>query len=57
MKEATARIKIKKLLDDAGWRFFPQGGKPANVRLEQNVTLKTADLDALGMDFECASSM
>ena len=27
-KEATARIKINKLLEAAGWRFFPEGGKP-----------------------------
>lgn len=24
-KEATARIKINKLLEAAGWRFFPDG--------------------------------
>jgi hypothetical protein len=33
-KEATARIKINKLLEAAGWRFFPQDGKSANIRLE-----------------------
>ena len=30
-KEATARIKINKLLEAAGWRFFEEDGKPANV--------------------------
>jgi hypothetical protein len=52
-KEATARIKINKLLEAAGWRFFPDGNAPANIRLEPGVTIKSADLDALGDN--CAS--
>lgn len=52
MKEATARIKINKLLEAAGWRFFPVGDQPANIRLEPSVTLKSVDLDALGENFE-----
>lgn len=51
-KEATARIKINKMLEGAGWRFFPEGHLPANIRLEPGVTIKTEDLDALGNDFE-----
>jgi len=51
-KEATARIKINKLLEAAGWRFFPQGNAPANIRLEPTVTIKTTDLNALGDNFE-----
>lgn len=51
-KEATARIKINKLLEAAGWRFFPDGSAPANIRLETNVTIKAADLDAFGEKFE-----
>ena len=51
-REAAARIKINKLLEAAGWRFFPEGSSPANVRLEPSVTLKSSDLDALGDDFE-----
>ena len=42
-KEATARIKINKLLETASWRFFPEGSVPANIRFEQKavgVTLK-----------------
>ncbi len=31
-KEATVRIKINKLLEAAGWRFFPEGNAPANNR-------------------------
>ncbi len=30
-KEATARIKINKLLETAGWRFFADGNAPANI--------------------------
>lgn len=51
-KEATARIKINKLLEAAGWRFFPAGDAPANIRLEPSIALKPADLDALGENFE-----
>ncbi len=54
-KEATARIKINKLLEAAGWRFFAEDGTPANVRLEPSVTLKPSDLDALGDNFEKTS--
>ena len=53
-KEATARIKINKLLEAAGWRFFADGDKPANIRLEPSVTIKRTDLDALGENFERA---
>ena len=51
-KEATARIKINKLLEAAGWRFFAEGAASANIRLEPSVTLKSSDLDALGENFE-----
>ncbi|HSV72660.1 MAG TPA: DEAD/DEAH box helicase family protein [Chthonomonadales bacterium] len=53
-KEATARIKINKLLEAEGWRFFPEGAHPANVRLEPSVAVRRADLDSLGEDFEKA---
>ena len=55
MNEATARIKINKLLETAGWRFFATGNDPANICLEPNVTIRTSDLDALGNDFEKTS--
>ena len=54
-KEAQARIKINKLLEAAGWRFFAQDNAPANIQLEPSVTIKTNDLDALGEDFEKSS--
>lgn len=52
MKEATARIKINKLLEAARWRFFPDGNGPANISLESGTTLKESDLDAFGENFE-----
>jgi type I restriction enzyme R subunit len=55
MKEAAARIKINKLLEVAGWRFFPEGKLPANIQLEPSVTIKESDLAAFGDDFEKSS--
>ena len=52
MNEATARLKINRLLERAGWRFFPENGKPANVLLENLAAIKQSDLDGLGEDFE-----
>ena len=52
MNEATARIKINKLLEVAGWRFFSDGDAPANICLEPDVTIKPHDLDDFGNDFE-----
>lgn len=43
-KEAKARLKINKLLEDAGWRLFDEGDKHANVEVETKVDL--------GDDFE-----
>ena len=52
MKEATARIKINKLLEAADWRFFPEGDALANIRLEPTVVIESGDLDTLGENFE-----
>jgi type I restriction enzyme R subunit len=52
VKEAAARIKINKLLEAAGWRFFAEGKAPANICLEPSVTIKESDLNALGENFE-----
>ncbi len=52
MNEATARLKINRLLERADWRFFPEGSKPANVQLERGIALKPSELDGLGDDFE-----
>ncbi|HAQ61310.1 TPA: restriction endonuclease subunit R, partial [Candidatus Delongbacteria bacterium] len=51
-KEAKARIKINKLLEEAGWRFFdgPQG--KANILLENNIKITEHQYDDFGEDFE-----
>lgn len=51
-KEAQARIKINKLLEEAGWRFFDNEDGPANIRLEPNVKLTSKDINNLGENFE-----
>ena len=51
-REATARIKINRLLEAAGWRFFANGSGPANIRLEPTVAIRSTDLDSLGENFE-----
>ncbi len=55
-KEATARIKINRLLEDAGWRFFDDVNGRANVALEPNVKIRAEDLYALGDDLEKAAN-
>jgi type I restriction enzyme, R subunit len=50
--EAKARIKINKLLEEAGWRFLDGDGGNANILLEQNVKITQTLLDELGNDFE-----
>jgi len=55
-KEATARIKINKLLEGAGWRFFDSEQKKANIQLEINVKITQKDIDALGDNFEKRSN-
>lgn len=51
-KEAQARIKINKLLEAAGWRFFDDGKSKANIALEPNVKIDHAQIDDLGENFE-----
>jgi type I site-specific restriction endonuclease len=51
-KEAKARIKINKLLEDAGWRFFDDEEGPANILLENYVKITQKDIDAWGNDYE-----
>jgi type I restriction enzyme R subunit len=51
-KEAQARIKINKLLEAAGWRFFDEGKSKANIALEPNVKLDHTQIDDLGENFE-----
>jgi len=55
-KEAKARIKINKLLEESGWRFFDEGKGKANIVLEPKVKLTKAAFDALGDNFEEATN-
>jgi len=51
-KEAKARIKINKLLEEAGWRFFDSKEGKANIVLENKTKLTQTELDEFGDDFE-----
>lgn len=55
-KEAKARIKINKLLEEAGWRFFDTQAGPANICLEHHTKLTRTLLDEFGDDFEKTTS-
>ena len=55
MPEAKARIKINKLLEEAGWRFFDEGNKPANIVLEPSIKIVQHQLDEFGDDYEKTS--
>ena len=55
MKEASARIKINRLLEAAGWRFFGNEQGPANIRLEPGVDLTETAFHEIGEDFEKSS--
>ena len=54
-KEAQARIRINRLLEQAGWRFFADANGPASIQLEPSVALTKQALDDLGENFEKAS--
>ncbi|MGB4293815.1 MAG: DEAD/DEAH box helicase family protein, partial [Bacteroidales bacterium] len=51
-KEAKARIKINRLLEEAGWRFFDNEEGKANVILENQVKLSQEKFNEFGDDFE-----
>ncbi|MCA9924919.1 MAG: type I restriction enzyme HsdR N-terminal domain-containing protein, partial [Anaerolineales bacterium] len=55
-KEAKARIKINKLLEAAGWRFFDDKNGRSNIQLEPNVKITQTQVDAFGEDFETTKS-
>lgn len=50
--EAKARLKINQLLKDAGWRFFDEDGKPANIQVELNVKMSVKQVNDMGEDFD-----
>ncbi len=51
MKEAKARLRINKLLEEAGWLFLDEQGRKANIQVEAGVNVAT-----LGDDFENAKN-
>lgn len=51
-REAKARIKINKLLEESGWRFFDYEKSKANISLEVNTKLTEQALNEFGDDFE-----
>jgi type I restriction enzyme, R subunit len=51
-KEAKARIKINKLLEDAGWRILDTANEPANIILENHVKITHKGMDECGENFE-----
>ena len=55
-KEAKARIKINKLLEENGWRFFDDKSGKANVCLELHVKLTANKFNEVGEDFEKSKS-
>ena len=54
-KEASSRIKINRLLEQAGWRFFDDENGRANIQLEPSVEVTKQALDDLGGNFEKTS--
>ncbi len=55
-KEAKARIKINKLLEEAGWRFFDNNKGKANIVLEPHAKIVNQQIDEWGDNFEKVSS-
>lgn len=51
-KEASARIKINKLLEESGWRFFDDEQGKANIQLEAGTKVTKQQLDEHGEEFE-----
>ncbi|MDZ8120263.1 type I restriction enzyme HsdR N-terminal domain-containing protein [Pontiella sp. NLcol2] len=51
-KEAKARIKINRLLEEAGRHFFDDESGPANIVLEPHVKITQPQISGLGENFE-----
>ena len=52
LKEAKARIKINKLLEEASWRLLDDENGQANVVLENNIKITQSFINDLGEDFD-----
>ncbi|MEO7049277.1 MAG: DEAD/DEAH box helicase family protein, partial [Ferruginibacter sp.] len=55
-KEARARIKINKLLEEVGWQFFDDEKRPSNILLENYVKITQQEVDEWGNDYEKTKS-
>lgn len=51
-KEAKARLKINKLLEQASWRFFDDEHGYANIQVEPNVKMTQSQVDSFGENFD-----
>lgn len=51
-KEAKARLKINRMLEESGWRFFDDENGYANVQVEPNVKMTKSQVDAFGENFD-----
>lgn len=49
-KEAAAKIKINRLLDESCWRFFDDENGPGNIILEPNTEITETQINELGED-------
>lgn len=54
--EAHARIKINRLLAEAGWNFFDTDEAKASILLENHVKITQKEIDAWGNDYEKVKS-
>ena len=56
-KEASARLKINKLLEESGWRLIDSGGKKANIEVETHLHVdENQSHSSMGDDFENTKS-
>jgi type I restriction enzyme R subunit len=51
-KEAKARIKINKMLEEAAWRLVDDAEAKANVLFEPTVKINDPGVENFGDDFE-----
>jgi type I restriction enzyme, R subunit len=51
-KEAKARIKINKLLENSGWRLLDSNEEKSNVVFENNIKITKTHIDEWGENFE-----
>jgi type I restriction enzyme, R subunit len=55
VNEAKSRIKINKILENTGWRFFDNKNGKANIKVESRTIIKKIEFDEFGDNFEKVS--